>query len=266
MKRIAFVDCDIDNFHANTFARLLAEEGEEFTLSAVWAQRRDNLAAWAAARQVTAVETIAELAPLADDVMVLAPSNPETHLALCTEAFALGKTTYVDKTFAPDRPTAQRIFEAADAHGVAVQTSSVLRYTELQAYCQSRPDRPPRAISSWANGGNFNEYVIHPVESVISVMGPEVEAVSSEEVAGMTRITLRFSGDRLATIAMYAGHRTPFFHVVSDAEATAPIAIDGSRMFLNGLRATLDFFRAGKAQIPREETLAILGVLDAVRR
>ena len=266
MNRIAFVDHDIDNFHANTFARLLSEHDTGFRLSAVYANRRDNIAAWADERKVSTVEKIADLAPLADYVMVLAPSNPETHLDLCRETFALGKTTYVDKTFAPDYATAQEIFALADQHGVAIQSSSVLRYTELQVHCASQSDLPPRSISSWASGGNFKEYIIHPLESVVSVMGPEIEAITAEESAGCTRITLRFSGDRIATIQMHVAHATPFYHVVSDAKATKAISIDGSRIFLNGLLATLDFFKAGKAQIPREETLAIMLALDTLRK
>lgn len=266
MKRIAFIDDQIDNFHANTFARLLAENDTGFALSAVWARQRDGLSEWAAKHSVPAVDSIADLASLADYLMVLAPSTPETHPELCAEAFRLGKTTYVDKTFAPDTVAARAIFALADEYGVAIQTSSVLRYTELQVHCADRPEQPPQSISTWASGGNFNEYLIHPLESVVSAMGSEIEAITAEEVAGFTRITLRFSRNRIATIHFHVGHQTPFFHVVSDAERTTPVSIDGSAIFRNGLLGTLDFFRAGKALIPRDETLAIMQAIDTLRR
>ncbi len=266
MKRIVFIDYSIDNWHANTFAKLLAQNDTGFVLSGVYAVDQTSLAAWAAERNVPAVSTIAELAPLADYVMVLAPSNPETHLELCREAFALGKPTYVDKTFAPSAEIARQIFALADQCEVAVQSSSVLRYTELQAHCEGRSAFPPQSIDMWGSGGNFNEYLIHPLESVISVMGPEIDTIKAEEVAGFTRITLHFSRNRLATIHMYVGHSTPFFSVVSDAELTRPITIDGSQIFHNGLMAILEFFKAGKAQIPRGETMAIMQALDALRK
>ena len=264
MKRIALIDHDIDNFHANKFTSLLAEHDLGFTVSGVWASRRDNLQAWAAARQVVAVDSVADLAPLADYVMVLAPSNPETHPDLCAKAFALGKTTYVDKTFATDGASAQALFALADRHGVAVQTSSVLRYTALQEHCRSRPEFPPVSIHAWASGDHFREYVIHPLEGVVSVMGPEIEAVEVNGIAGAKRIALRFSGGRQAWVHMHEKHQTPFFYVVSDAERTTPVPVDGGTLFLNGLRGILDFFRAGKALVPREETLAILRVLDTL--
>ncbi len=264
--RIAFVDHDIENFHANVFSRLLTELDTPFRLSAIYANRKDNAKAWAEERSVIAVDQIADLRDLADVMMVLAPSNPETHEALCREAFALGKTTYVDKTFAPDLATARRLFELADAHGIAVQTSSVLRYTEVQAYCAARPESRPQHLSTWASGGKFEEYIIHPLEHVISVMGPEVEGMRRETLAGFERITLLFSGGRAATIQMYVGHGTPFFTVVSDERETAPIAIDGSKIFENGLRGILDFFRDPATAIDRRETLAILELVEKLTR
>jgi hypothetical protein len=47
-----------------------------------------------------------------------------------------GKTTFVDKTFAPDVATAERIFKKADQHKAALQSSSALRYTAVQKVVQ----------------------------------------------------------------------------------------------------------------------------------
>ena len=43
--------------------------------------------------------------------IVLSPDNPEMHEELATEVFKSGKLVYIDKTFAPDKETAIRIFE-----------------------------------------------------------------------------------------------------------------------------------------------------------
>lgn len=263
--KIAFIDYDIDNFHANVFARLLKESDTSFHLSAVWAKRQDNIGPWAGERGVTAVERIEELRDLADVIMVLAPSNPEVHEELCEQAFALGKTTYVDKTFAPDVATARRIFECADRHQIAIQTSSILRYTEVQEACRAKPEAPVRHLSTWASGGNFDEYIIHPLEHVVSVMGAEIESVKSERMAGFQRITLGFSRDRAATIQMYVGHSTPFFSVVSNDVETRPITIDGSKLFLRGLQGILDFFRDPATAIDRRETLAVLQTIETLK-
>jgi len=264
MPNIVFIDHDIENYHANTFADLLAEEGSEFRLAGVFANRKDNLTEWAEARQVPAVARVEDLAALADFVMVLAPSNPETHEELCRAAFALGKPTYVDKTFAPDLAAATRIFAEADQCAVPVQTASVLRYTEVQEFCRAGA-RAPKFVATWASGGNFAEYIIHPVEHVISLMGPDIEAIEQSEVSGFTLVKLSFSGGRSAHIHMHVNHGTPFFSVVTDEEETRVVSIDGGNLFRAGLRGILSFFENPQKAIDRRETLAVMRVLDVLR-
>jgi hypothetical protein len=54
------------------------------------------------------------------------------HEFLCDLPLKSGKLVYVDKTFAPDKATAERIFAIADAHGTKCYSSSALRFaTEL---------------------------------------------------------------------------------------------------------------------------------------
>ncbi len=263
--RIGFIDHDLDNYHANTFARLLREEHPEAVLSAVFSNRHDNRQAWAADHRTVAVDTMEAMRELTDAIMVLAPSHPETHWDLCQAAFALGKPTYVDKTFAPDFATAEAIFAEADRRQVAVQTSSVLRYTEVQAYCRENGALPPRCIDTWMSGGNFDEYIVHPVEHVISLMGPEVTGMTRCRKSGFEVIELTFSGERIATIHFRAVHATPYFTFLSDDKASRPFAIDASRIFSNGLDAIVDFLRCPAHAIDRAETLAIYRILEALK-
>ena len=62
------------------------------------------------------VDTIEELIEKSDRIIVLSPDNPEMHLELTEKALQSGKLVYVDKTFAPDKETAIKIFENAKAH------------------------------------------------------------------------------------------------------------------------------------------------------
>jgi predicted dehydrogenase len=91
----------------------------------------------------------AQLNERVDCYMVLAPSNPEKHVELCQRVFQFGKPTYVDKTFAPDLATAKTIFELADKHGVAVQTTSALRYTNVPG---AREGRKVQHMTAWGAG------------------------------------------------------------------------------------------------------------------
>ena len=266
MKRIVFIDHDIANWHANTFARLIKESNRDFQLAGIFANRKDNAAEWAGSHGVPCVDSIADLKDLSDFVMVLAPSNPETHLTLCEEAFRLGKPAYVDKTFAPDLSTAEAIFRLADAADVPVQSSSVLRYTEVQEFCQSAPENRPDFVSTWGGGTDFHEYIIHQVEMAVSLLGPDYESLRAERLAHITRIDLAFSGGRAASIHMAAPSEIAFSATVSNPQSTRTFVVDEGRLFVSGLHAILDFFELGRAVVDRRETLAIMRILDDLRR
>ena len=127
-KRIGFIDDDLNNFHANTFLDLirgpLADRG--YTVAGATALQAKTGAEWARDKVVEYYESIDALADQVDYFAILAPSTPNTHLGLCKQAFRHGKITFVDKIFAPDISTAERIFALADEAGVAVYTSSAL--------------------------------------------------------------------------------------------------------------------------------------------
>lgn len=266
MKRIVFIDHDIANWHANTFARLIGESDRGFRLGGIFANRKDNAGEWAASHGVPCVDSIADLAGLADYVMVLAPSNPETHLELCREAFQLGKPTYVDKTFAPDAATAEEIFRLADAAGVPVQTASVLRNTAVQEFCASAPGNKPDFVATWGGGTDFHEYIIHQAEMVVSLLGPDYQSLRVERLAHLTRVDLAFGGNRAASMHMVIPCEMSFSATVSNPQKTASFVVDDGRLFIDGTNAILDFFTQGHPLIDRGETLAIMRILDDLRR
>ncbi len=261
---LVFIDHDIENYHANIFARLLAERAD-FRLAGVYATRKDNLAGWAEKHGVPAMDSIGELGSVADAVMVLAPSNPETHWDLCRQAFTLGKPVYVDKTFATSPTDGLRIFAEADRLSIPIQSSSVLRYTEVQEHCKTHAE-PPRLINTWAPGRDFVEYLIHPVEHVVSVLGFEYREIVCREVAGFRQIEITFADGGVAVIHLCVNHRVRYFSVVSHADETTPVSISGGEgLFRAGLNGILDFFQNPGIAIDRRETLAILEILERIK-
>lgn len=68
---------------------------------------------WCRAHGVRRVGSVEELVDRSDCIAVLSPDNPELHLALSEYALKSGKPTYIDKTFAPDKATAEKLFALA---------------------------------------------------------------------------------------------------------------------------------------------------------
>jgi hypothetical protein len=120
--------------------------------------------------------TIQELCEKADYILVLAPSNPETHLRYAQEVLKYKKNTYIDKTFAPDYETAKKIFEIAKENGTKFFSSSALRYsTELDDLINAK------AVITTGGGGNMDEYIINQVEMVVKTINETAKKVRVEK-------------------------------------------------------------------------------------
>ncbi len=264
--RIGFVDYKLDNFHANVFLKAYREQlkARGATVTGATSLDEDGGRAWAKAKDVPFFADATQLNEQVDCFMVLAPSNPEKHLELCQRVFQFGKPTYVDKTFAPDLATARTLFDLADKHGVAVQTTSALRYTAVQDHARGKR---VRHMTAWGGGSSFAEYAIHPVEMVISVMGPRPTSLMRRGDEKYSQLLIGFDGrgdeeGRSATVNVYAAANTPFAAAVTDERGTKLIEVEGSKLFVDTAAAILDFFEAGKSAIDRAESLAVRRILD----
>ena len=206
MKTIGFVDYYISEWHANEYPAWIKEAneklGEDFVLKYAWAELDISLVdgvttdEWCEKYGVEKCQTIEELCQKADYILVLAPSNPETHLRYAQEVLKYKKNTYIDKTFAPDYQTAQKIFEIANTYGTKFFSSSALRYsTELADLIDSK------GVITQGGGGNLDEYIIHQVEMVVKTINATATKVRVEKQGDNQYIcTVAFENGKQATL------------------------------------------------------------------
>ncbi len=263
-KRIAFVDNDLENFHADVFLSAirgeLADRG--FIVTGAFGLQEESSRQWAERQQVPYFSSVEKLDEVADVYMVLAPSNPELHLELCKQVLPLRKVTYVDKVFAPNLACAEKIFALGDRYEVPLQTTSALRYTNVQSYLRENGcNEELRHIITWGGGRSFHEYGIHPVELAISCLGPNATRLFQRIDGEMHQLLIDFEGGRSAVVNSYTNTTTPFFASLTTSVATHHIAVEES-FFLNTTSAILDFFEAGRPTIDRRESLMIRRILD----
>lgn len=263
-KRIGFVDDDLDNFHARVYLEAIRGPLKErgFVVAGATALQQEKSRAWADKNKLPYFENPAELDKVVDVYAILAPSTPATHEELCSKILPFGKTTFVDKTFAPDVTTAGRIFALADQHKVALQTSSALRYTAVQKIAKPAD---VRHVVAWAPGRSYDEYAIHAVELAVSLLGPEAVALRRRGTDPESQLLVDFSGGRTAVINVYNRAKTPYAASVSTAKETRYLEVDTKPLFVDAAAALLDFFAAGKELVDRRETMTILRILDASR-
>lgn len=267
-KRIGFVDNNLENYHANVYLSAIRKElvGRGFTVAGCYGLQEEAGRQWAEKNGVPYFASAVALNKAVDAYMVLAPSNPVTHLELCRKVFRFGKPTYVDKTFAPDLKTAKKIFALADRFKTPVQTTSALRYTNAQACAREMGMDRIRHMVSWGPGGSYEEYAIHPLELVISCMGPKVERILRRGDGDQRQLIIDFSGGRTAVVNVYAKTETPYAASFTTDKGTRIMTVDCSRLFVDTAAAILDFLESGQPNIDRAESLAIRSILDAAMK
>jgi len=267
-RTIGFVDYNLEGFHPNTYLKLLREDLADrgFTVAGCTGMLEKEGREWAAKNDVPYFDDVTVLNAAVDCYVVLAPSNPEVHWKLCKQVFPFGKPTYVDKTFAPDLATAKRIFALADKHGVPMQTTSALRYTNVQQRVAELGADKVRHMVTWGGGRSFDEYAIHPLELAVSCMGHKIKSVMLRRSGAQSQLLLDFTRGRTAVINVYTGGNTPFAAAVTTDESTEYLAVDSGAIFRDTATAFLDLFESGEPGIDRRESLVIRRVLDLAEK
>lgn len=265
--RIGFVDLDLDNYHANVFLQALrgplASRG--FNAAGATGLRLAESRGWAEKNKVPFFDSAAALNDAVDFFMILAPSNPEVHLELGRRIFPFGKPTYVDKTFAPDHATAQKIFALADEHRTPVQTTSALRYTNVQDEVKKAAPAGVEHMITWGGGSSFDEYAVHPLELLVSVMGHEATGLMRRGTPEGAQLLIDFTRGRTGVVNVFPKTNTPFAASFTTGQATRYLEVDAAKIFVNNQAAILDFFAAGRPNIDRRESLTLMRLLDTAR-
>ena len=268
MKTIGFVDYYISEWHANHYPAWIKEAsermGEDFAVRYAWAEEYvspvdgRNTDEWCQVFGVERCESIEALCEKADYILILAPSNPEKHLAYAEKVLAYGKNTYIDKTFAPDYATAKRIFDIAEEYGTGFFSSSALRYgAELADAVGSK------AMLIQGGGSNLPEYIIHQIEMAVKILGDKAVRVRVEKQGtAQYVVTVAFADEKQATL-LYAPSYGFSVCVEKEGGETAYIpALSGT---FEGLIADiLRFYRTGEPSFYPAETLAVMKIREAV--
>lgn len=267
MKKIGFVDFYISEWHANNYVGWIAQANEvlgtDFQVAYAWAELDTSpldqvtTAQWCEKFGVEQCQTIEELCEKSDYIIVLAPSDPDKHLAYAQKVLPYGKRTYIDKTFAPDYATAKKIFDIAQQYGTPFFSSSALRYAE-----ELKGVGPVNSLFLTASGSNFPEYIIHPVEMLVSLFNDPMEKVKVEAV-GAQRICRLVSRKGIEAAIMFsAGYNYNIMALPVEGKPYRQ-AITSS-FFVALLQDIIRFFETGEYSFDPQQTLEVMRVRDAL--
>ena len=266
MKKIGFIDYYISEWHANNYPIWIKEAneklGEDFKVSYVWAEEEisplDGVTTdkWCEEFGVKKCSTIEELCEKSDYILILAPSNPEKHLAYAKVALRYGKNTYIDKTFTPDLKTAKEIFNIAKKYGTKFFSSSALRFAnELDG------KEGAKSIITTSGGGNFPEYAVHQIEMIVRTLGIGAKAVTCEKEFDKLVCKIKYNDERSATMIYFPFGSFGFMVTDKDGKTTAYKSVE-SPFFNTLIEEILKFYISSKPCFDTSETLEIMKIRE----
>ena len=270
MKKIGFVDYYISEWHANNYPTWMKDAceklGYEFEVAYAWAEMDKSpldgvtTAEWCEKNGVQKCDTIEELCEKSDVIVVLAPSNPETHLRLAEKVLKYGKRTYIDKTFAPDYATAAKIFEAGKAGNAPFFSTSALRYADELEYYGTLSD--VKSVIITGPGGSFEEYIIHQVEMLVKICQKKPVKCKVETVGLTSEGTVMYEDGTRAKL-IYSP-RYPFTVYADDGVESGEQKPVVSGYFTTLMEEILKFFETGDLPFDSQQTLDCMKIREAL--
>lgn len=271
MLRIGFVDHHLNNFHANTFLRLLHEDlaAEGARVVAAW-ESHPTGEDWCAKHGVERKGSIAEVVGVVDAVMVLAPDHLADHLALCEQVLPAGKPTFIDKLLSPSLADAQKIVALAQQHGTPITCSSALRFAvELEAMLPQLGGTPSEAFARGM--GEWMGYGVHTVALAVGVMGTGAVRVADVGTPSSRFLAIEYADGRRATVEvrdsenMWNVFPWTFGAKVGNTYHVETVK-DYDGFYRNLMQMVVRFFQTGQSPVTAQEALEIVHILDASKR
>ena len=269
MKKIGIIDYFIDEWHSNTYLGLFERAskalGVDYKVAYAYAEVEQPgkmlTDDWCAKNNVTRCYSIEELCEKSDNILILAPANPETHLKYAQIALSYGKTTYIDKTFAPDLQTAKEIFAIAEKYGTKIFTSSALRYAEeIAGYTNVKN------VMIKGGGRSLEEYIIHQIEMAVKMTGgAQAEQVHVFHSAKQSTTVVEYA-DKTVTLS-YSNSGWGFSVDVETENANCEFKnIEKGTEFYRLVESIVKFFETNEEPFDKKETLAVLAIRDAIMK
>ena len=266
MVKIGFYDYYLDEWHANNYPTMLREEisKRNINMELVYAyadiDKPGGLtnSQWCEINNCHFCRSVEELVSLSDAIVILGPSFPQEHERMCKLPLSSGKPVYVDKIFAPDLETGIRIFNHAANHGTPMFSTSALRFAdELNDFRIGNNSDVKWCATMGPN--SFSVYGIHQIEMIQTIMGGCAIRVKAFANEGGRTIIFDYNNSIASMLQLT---NLPFQISISNG-ANCNFRLIQSNFFKNLVNQMIDFFISSLPPVSRNDTLAVISMLDA---
>ncbi|MBE6540618.1 MAG: hypothetical protein E7674_07775 [Ruminococcaceae bacterium] len=263
-KKIGFIDYYLDEWHALNYPQFIKDATDgEFEVAYAYAEMDKpggmTTDQWCEKYGVQRLDSIDEVVEKSDCIIVLSPDNPERHWDLCQKPLRSGKRVYVDKTFALEKSTAEALVKLAEENNTPFFSTSALRFAdELKDI-----DREGICFINSRGPGNFDTYSIHQIEPIVVLMGSKAKRIMSVGNGKYESMVIEFEGNRSIVMSQYGWTNVDFSMLVNYEDGRTVSVPQMSNTFPNFIKAMCDFFRTGEIKAAHDETVAIMGIIEA---
>ena len=270
MLKIGFWDAYLDNWHANHYPGFLrqtiAQYGFDAEVTDAYAfydlPGGTSTDEWCAQRNIRRHNDPAAFLDAVDAIMVIGADDARLHNEIALQPLQSGKPTFVDKTFAPDVPSAIHLFDIARQHGTPIFSTSAQRYCPAITDYLKHHARP-RFVST-VGPHSLDNYAVHQFEPIVALMGPGAVRVKAFEAGeNVTQLIIDYGEGRMASFLQSPNPWAEFNFMVSDGKNGARLASEN--FYIPTMKVILDFFMTGVVPVAEEETFEVLALIDAVR-
>lgn len=261
--KIGFIDYYLDEWHANNYPQMIKEmSGGRYEVAYAYGKIDSPIGGitnkeWSDKNHIELLESIQEVVDKSDRLIVLSPDNPEMHEELCDIPLKSGKLVYVDKTFAPDKAVAERIFANANANKTKCYSSSALRFSNELNGIEKKD-----IYKIYSEGpGTYEMYSIHQIEPIVHLMNCRAKRVMFIGEPDHPAMIIEFEDGRLAQ--MYQTFDSPFRLTLNKKDNKSDILEIKSDYFRLFLAELIKFFDTGEIPVPNEQTVDVIAIREA---
>ena len=269
----------LDTSHSPAFTRILQEQFPEHPVIGAWPggsdaipASRDRVAGFTRDIESLGVPIFgspSEVARHADALLILSLDGA-SHLPLYREVVRRGLPVFIDKPVAGSPDEAEQIFSLAEEHAAPLFSASSLRFLpEFAAAIQAVPREELRhfdltgPLNRIEGVPLYHFYAVHSVELLVAALGPDW-AECHPDPDEPERFLFRWRNGATASLRLSVPAADAGFNGALHRSVRAvPFALEAP-LYIPFVGKLIEFFLAGLSPVVKEETLAIIGILEAM--
>lgn len=203
------------------------------------------------------------------DAFLLESVDGAQHLEQFKQLVKFGKPVFIDKPFACNYEDAKAIIKLAEENNVPIMTASAIRYAKGIADLVEEGEKVEscEAFGPMAILDDYRDYFwygIHSAEVLFSIMGSGCKSVKTVFTDKIDVITGIWDDGKIGTLRGNRIGANTFGCTTFSEKGTKFALADGSIPYYALLmKQIISFIQTGKSPIPIQESLEIIGFLEA---